>query len=126
MGIDLDRLSYWQDARRTGFIDYRADSTISRQVMFAGNGRLGQANYETSAYLEDSWRVRPGFLLELGIRGDRDSLLRNWTAAPRLGFAWAPWGLEHTKISGGSGLVSNATNRTLLTSPADQYPTNTI
>lgn len=126
MGIDLDRLSYWQDVRRTGFREFRADSTIAREVLFGGNGRLGQGNYESSVYLEDTWRVRPSLLLELGIRADRDTLLRNWSGAPRVGFAWSPWGLQHTKVSGGFGIIYNATNLGLFTRPADQYPITTF
>ena len=126
MGIDLDRLSYWQDVRRTGFREFRADSTISREVLFGGNGQLGQRNFESSAYLQDTWRVRPGLLLELGIRADRDTILRNWSGAPRVGFAWTPRGLPHTKVSGGFGIIYNATNLGLFTRPADQYPITTL
>lgn len=126
VGVDLDRLTYWQNAMRTGFVDYRADQTISRQVLFAGNGRLGQANFESSGYLQDSWRPRPGLLLEVGIRADRDSILRIWNAAPRAAFAWSPHGWERTKISGGYGVVYNATNLSLFTRAFDQYPVTTF
>ena len=43
----------------------------------------------------------------------------------RAGFAWSPPGLEQTKISGGYGLIYNATNLNLFTRPADQYSINT-
>lgn len=126
MGIDLDRLRYWQDIRRTGYREFRADSSIAREVFYGGNGQLRQGNFESSAYLQDSWRVRPGLLLELGIRADRDTILRNWNWAPRVGFAWNPPGLQRTKVSGGFGLVYNATNLGLFTRPADQYPITTF
>ena len=125
IGTDLDRLNYWQDFNRTGFIDYRADNTPARVVLFRGAGLLNRSNFESSAYVQDSWRVRPGLLLELGLRTDRDEILRNWSVAPRVGFAWSPFQGDRTKISGGYGEVYNATNLLLFTRPIDQYPIST-
>ena len=122
MGVDLDRVSYWQNFNRTGFINYRADNTPARIVIYSGAGLLHKANFESSAYVQDSWRVRPGLLIEMGVRADRDQILSNWSVAPRIGFAWSPWRGDRTKISGGYGLVYNATNLILFTRPSDQYP----
>ena len=126
MGIDLDRIGYEQDIRRTGFINYRLDNSPARLVTYAGSGLLSRSNFESSAYMQDSWRVRAGLLLELGVRLDRDQILRNWSVAPRAGFAWSPGKLERTKISGGYGLIYNATSLALFTRPADQYPVTTL
>lgn len=125
IGADLDRLYYWQDIRRTGFIYYRTDNSPAREVVYAGSGLLNRSNFETSAYIQDSWRVRPGLLVEIGVRTDRDQILRNWTLAPRFGFAWSPWKGDRSKISGGYGIIYSATNLVLFTRPADQYPVTT-
>ena len=65
-GIDLDRVHYSQDMRRTGFEWRRSDNSPVRRVMFAGNGQFGRSNFESAAYMQDSWRVRKNVLVELG------------------------------------------------------------
>jgi hypothetical protein len=125
-GVDLDRLNYWQNIKRTGFVYFFANNTPAREVTFAGSGLLDRADVETSAYVQDSWRVKPGLLMELGVRADRDTILKNWNVAPRVGFAWSPRGWESTKISGGYGIVYNATNLQQFTLPMDQAPVNTF
>ncbi len=122
VGTDLNRLAYWQDVRRTGYEYLREDMSPVRRVLFAGNGQLQISNFETTGFVQDSWRVRSDLLLELGIRSDWDNLLRNWTASPRLGFAWSPKGMESTRVSGGYAMTYDATNLELFTRPYDQYP----
>lgn len=126
LGIDLDRLEYRQDMRRTGFLNLRTDNSIQREVLFGGRGRLSQTNFETSSYVQDSWRMRPGLLADIGVRADWDDLLRNWNVGPRAGFAWSPFGSELTKVFGGYGIVYNATNLALFTQARDQFPVITV
>ncbi len=124
-GLDLNRLSYWQEARRTGFESYSADFIRTRSTVFRGSGRAELVNYETSLYLLDSWKPHPRLLVELGLRGDWDQILHYWNASPRLGAAWQPPGLDRTKISGGFGLMYDATNLRVFTRPLDQYALTT-
>lgn len=120
-GIDLDRLFYWQDVRRTAVEFTTFDFTPVRRTFYKGDGRLRRNNFEASTYLQDSWRVRPGLLLDLGMRADWDTLLRNWNFSPRLGFAWSPAGRETTKISGGYARIFDSTSLRLFTRPLDQF-----
>jgi hypothetical protein len=125
-GIDLDRLTYWQNIDRTGFIDYSASNVPVRQVLYSGNGRFGRSDFEYSGYVQDSWRVRPGLMFELGLRTDRDTILQNWNVGPRTGFVWGPGKKQRTKISGGYGIIYDATNLVLFTRPLDQFPITTL
>lgn len=120
-GVDLNRVAYWQDVRRTGYEIYGVDGSLKRRTVFAGSGLARLANYEASVYVQDSWRLRPSFLAEAGLRGDWDQLLGFWSWAPRLGFAWTPLGAEHTKLTGGFALVHDATLLRLFLRPRDQY-----
>jgi hypothetical protein len=122
VGTDLNRLSYWQNVRRTGYEWLRADLSPVRRVLFAGDGELQLSNFETTAFVQDSWRLRSNLLLEVGLRSDWDNLLGNWTASPRFGIAWSPKALETTRISGGYAITYDATNLQLFTRPEDQYP----
>ncbi len=125
VGVDLDRLSYWQDARRTGIENIGRDSVPTRRTVFAGNGTAGIVNYEASLYIQDSWHFRPSLLVEAGVRGDWDQLLHYWTTSPRIGIAWSPPGLEFTKITAGYGVVYDATSLSVFLRPLDQYSLTT-
>ncbi|MBX5494237.1 MAG: TonB-dependent receptor [Bryobacteraceae bacterium] len=124
-GVDFNRLSYWQHVDRTGFEFLRMDGTPLRRTEFRGDGLLSRSNTEAALYLQDSWRVRPGLLLELGIRSDWDQIIRDWNLSPRVGFAWAPFGLENTKIAGGYAISYDSTNLRIITRPDDQYSVTT-
>ncbi|MCX6622008.1 MAG: TonB-dependent receptor plug domain-containing protein, partial [Acidobacteria bacterium] len=124
-GIDLDLLNYWQNINRTGFDYLRADNTPARSVIFTGTGRLSRSMVESGIYVQDSWRLRPSVTLELGLRTDRDDVLRNWNPSPRAGVAWAPGGSESTKLFAGYSVVYDATNLQLFTRPFDQVPVTT-
>lgn len=124
-GIDLDRVSYWQNVRRSG-VEYTSAGLVPvRRTLFAGNGEFRRTNFESSAYLQDSWRLRGRWLLELGIRADRDQILRNWNFSPRLGFAWSPFANGRTKISGGFARIFDSTSLRIFTRPDDQFAIST-
>lgn len=120
-GMDLNRVAYGQNARRTGYGVYGEGQRLTRRVRFSGNGAFARSTYETSAYVQDSWRVRPSLLVDLGLRYDRDGLVSNNNVSPRLGFGWSPWGGTSTRISGGWGVVYDASSLRLFTRPLDQF-----
>ena len=120
-GIDLDRVSYWQDVYRTGYEYTRPDLTPRVRVLFAGDGRLQRTNLEAAGYVQDSWRVRPSLLVEAGLRTDWDRLVRTWSASPRVGIAWSPRRLETTKIFGGMSSIHDAAPLRLFARARDQY-----
>ena len=124
-GTDLNRVRYWQDARRTGFENFGLDFIKTRHTVFGGSGRAQIVNYEAAFYVQDSWRMRPGLLLDVGLRGDWDQILNYWNVSPRVGFAWQPPGLDRTKISGGYAVIYDATNLRIFTRPLDQYAITT-
>lgn len=125
LGVDLNQLSYSQNLYRTSILFYRADGTLARREVFAGNGRLNRSAYDASAYAQDSWRLRPNLLVESGFRMDWMSLLRRWTPSPRVGVSWTPPHLEQTKISVGYAFLYDQPPLQLFTRPEDQYSVNT-
>ncbi len=122
VGSDIDWLTYGQDVRRTGYEWLNANLSPIRRVVFEGNGDVNRNNTEASAYVQDSWRVRPNVLFEVGLRSDWDRILGNWTASPRVGVAWSPKALDTTRVSAGYAISYDATNLQLFTRPFDQYP----
>ncbi|MEO8598101.1 MAG: TonB-dependent receptor [Candidatus Solibacter sp.] len=124
-GIDLDRTGYMQNVRRTAFENYGLSGNLIRRTTFRGWGHLRRPGMEASAYLVDSWKVRQSLVLELGIRQDWDELIREAAFSPRFSFAWTPFGLRNTKLSGGFAVVFDATPIELFAQPLDQSPVNT-
>lgn len=125
VGADLDRLWYWQDVRRTGYDAYGAAGQLTRRVRFAGTGRFSRRDYEAAAYAQDSWKVRPNLVFDLGARFDRDWLISSHAVSPRLGMAWSPSGSSSLRISGGFGVIYDAVSLRLFTRPLDQYTLTT-
>jgi len=124
-GIDLNRVWYSQDLQRGG-IEFYNTATLVRRTVYEGGGQLGKSNFETAAYVQDSWRPRKDLLVDLGLRTDWDRILRNWTWSPRAGVAWSPFGRENTKLTGGYAVMFDATNLQLFTRPLDQVPSTTF
>lgn len=123
-GVDLDRITYRQNIRRSGITYVGEDLMPVRLTAYRGSGELSRSNFEASAYVQDDWRVRPHLLIELGLRMDWDRILSNRTVSPRLGFAWSPRDLW--KVYGGYARIVDPTNLRLFTRPWDQYTVTTL
>lgn len=119
-GIDVDRLFYGQNIARTGMMSYNAYGAPVREVTYTGSGVLDRSNFEAAAYLQDNWRLPGHLVLELGLRTEWDTILRNWNMSPRLAAAWAPFGLDRTKLSAGYSRLYDATNLGLFARSEDQ------
>ena len=120
-GVDLDRLNYWQDLRRSGIAIFDGSGNLVRQTSFAGSGIASQPNLEVSWYALDDWKVRADLALEYGVRQDWDELLRRAALSPRVSAAWAPGGSKSTKISAGYAIVRDATPLQLFVQARDQF-----
>jgi hypothetical protein len=124
-GFDLSRLTYRQFVHRTGFEQLRSDGSMIRRVVFGGRSDLARSDVEASFFVQDSWRLRPGMLVELGLRSDWDRIIGERTFSPRAGFAWVPREKGRTKIYGAYAVVYEAANLRLFTRPLDQFSLTT-
>ncbi|HZT30647.1 MAG TPA: hypothetical protein VFA33_12220 [Bryobacteraceae bacterium] len=125
LGMDLDRLAYSQDFRRTGYELFGLSGELLQRTTFAGSGVLGRPSAEVSSYVVDTWRVRPNLVLEAGARQDWDELIRHTLISPRVSFSYSPAALKNTRFSGGYAVVYDATSVQLFTRPMDQYAVTT-
>jgi ribosomal protein L30/L7E len=81
----------------------------SRFTINAGSPYASVSQYDVAPWIQDDWRVRPGFTLSLGLRYEVQTNVSDFrNIAPRVGFAWAPGanarGNAKTVIRGGFGM----------------------
>lgn len=122
-GIDVSRVGFEQDVRRSGF-EYYLHNRLASRVAFSGPTHLQEANLQRSVYAQDAWRWRRDLLIEAGVRSDRDTLIGAWNLSPRLGVAWNP-GRGGAMVRAGYSVVYEETNLRLFTRPLDQFAMTT-
>ena len=125
-GIDLDRLDYDQNTRRTGFENVGLTGNVLRLVAFAGSGVLVRPSLEFSSYIVDNWKIKSNLVLEIGLRQDWDELVRDTVLSPRVSLSYAPFGWKNTNVSGGYAILYDPTTPQLFSRPQDQYSLTTI
>ena len=74
-----------------------------------GNPRWSALRPLTAFYGQDSWKIRPNFVLNYGVRYELDSqggIIRTskLNFAPRISFAWDPFNTHKTAIRAGYGM----------------------
>jgi hypothetical protein len=118
---------------------FDANDLSTYPVLFTRNIGSPFTQRDTDLYgffVQDTWRVRPDFTLNLGLRYDMENAFKKaiglqedrGNLAPRVGFAWDPFGDQRTAIRGGFGIfVDNAfLNITANIQAARQYTGITI
>ncbi len=126
VGVDIDRLNYSQNTRRTGFENVGLNGGVLRKVVFFGNGRLDRPSLEVSSYVVDNWRIKSNLVVEAGVRQDWDELVRDVVLSPRAAVSYAPFGGKNTKLSGGYAVLYDATTPQIFSRPSDQYSLSTF
>ncbi len=81
----------------------------SQFTIAAGNPHTWATRFDAAEYLGDDWRLRPNFTLNLGLRFESQTNIRDHLdTAPRIGFAWAPGAAGNkqakTVVRGGYGV----------------------
>jgi len=103
-GLNLSRTSYTGTDRSDPLSILRANGTRYQLIEFTGPGILARDQNEYSVFGQDKWILNPRFVLDLGLRYDRDGIGKNNNVAPRLGLVLTPTDSGHTVVRGGVGL----------------------
>ena len=118
-GVDLDRITDDRFASRQPIFIVRENGTLSRQISFSGSPQFAKHNFEASGFAQDRWSISNRWLLEAGLRFDRDSVIQRVTVSPRAAATYLLTRDGSTKLSGGVGLYHDATNLDLVTRPLE-------
>ena len=133
VGVDIDRIFYnaqffrqpiWfltsdvtQPPSQAADICNTDPAKCTRYSTFSPAPLHEQYNTEISAYAEDRWSVTDRLLLEPGIRYDRDNIVGDSLISPRLAGTYVLDNSGNTKLSGGIGIVYDATPIFLIARP---------
>lgn len=120
-GLSLSHSEYSQDISRSPIEYYRVDNTRSSRLAFAGSGRFSESNLESGAYLQDRWTIRSRLVAEAGLRMDRDRIVAGGAVTPRFSLAFAPPGLDGSRLSAGVAWIPSTTFFQIFTRHRDQH-----
>ncbi|HWD99995.1 MAG TPA: carboxypeptidase regulatory-like domain-containing protein [Bryobacteraceae bacterium] len=99
----------------------------SQFTIAAGNPLTHLSMTDVGIYLQDDWRVKQNLTVNLGIRYENQTDIRDWRdVAPRLGFAWSPGKKNKTVIRGGFGIFYDRIPDTLLLNALKLNGTNQL
>src|SRR5260370_26199908 len=110
IGAALDSIEDHQFNTRRPIRTLREDGTLERRSIFSGPPRFSISNFEGSAYAQDRWSPAERWIVEYGLRGDWDEIIRDAWFSPLLATSYFFDGPTMTKVSAGVGLFYDATN----------------
>ncbi|HEY6805743.1 MAG TPA: TonB-dependent receptor [Pyrinomonadaceae bacterium] len=88
----------------------------SQFTIAGGNPQSSVSQFDFGGYGQDDWKLRPNLTLSLGLRYENQSnISSNLNFAPRVGFAWSPFGgpSPKTVIRGGFGVFYDRVGESL-------------
>lgn len=115
LGTDIDAIRYDQATVRMPILVKREDDTLARSITFAGPPQFFSNNFELGGFAQDRWLVIDRWVVEAGVRFDRDHVVRREVTSPRLATAYML--NSRTKINAGIGIFTDATNLAIVTRP---------
>jgi hypothetical protein len=89
--------------RRRPFLLFDSDGMLQLGVRFEGGEYADIRNREVGFYVQDRMTLTRRLQVELGLRGDRESVVGRINLAPRAGLSFLPFGNERSKFSAGIG-----------------------
>jgi hypothetical protein len=117
VGSDNEEIVYHQGYFRNPFLIEGEHGEPLQNVTFSGGQGYALPNTEVSSYAQDSWSVLPRFYVEPGVRFDWDTAVHDALFSPRIAATLMPREGGTTKLVGGIGMYSDASNLALLAEP---------
>ncbi len=110
IGLDLHDAAYTGTSNSQPVIVHRADGTMSERIEFTSPlvTQRGRGT-DLGVFAQDRWRVGARVQMELGLRLDRDGVLRQWHASPRGGVVLGLLSDAKAVLRGGAGLFRERT-----------------
>jgi outer membrane receptor for ferrienterochelin and colicin len=103
-GAEFDYVVSNLELNRRPFRLLGSSGALKQEVQFDGPSSAEINNREIGFFIQDRIVLGPKVQIELGARGDRESVAGPLNVAPRFAFSFLPLGTTKSKISGGVGL----------------------
>lgn len=104
-GANISRSTLEQVVDGHDIEQWRSDDTLARTISFIPSASTTVASVGYAAFVQDRWTIRPGMVVDAGVRVDGSSATESNVIAPRLG-----WTLGHdggnTTLRASIGLFS--------------------
>ncbi len=129
-GFNLSGLAVSQLAVRGELQAQRGDGTLARLSTFSGAppeaSGLRVSNTLVGSYLQDTWTPAKRLIIQAGVRGDWDRLIRRGMAGPHVAVNILPLGGDAAKLSLGWSLTNAPLNLSLVAQAFDQAQVDTL
>jgi Carboxypeptidase regulatory-like domain/TonB dependent receptor len=119
LGADVNQIGYERILDRSPIQILRSDNTLSSEITFNGVTEARRNNFEIGAYVQDRWAISNRFLFEAGMRFDRDAIVGQLLASPRLAASALLTNDGNTRLSVGMGLFYDSSNLDFVTRPLE-------
>jgi hypothetical protein len=81
-----------------------AAGALLETIRFTPGLPFQRSDVETAFFAQDHWVVGSRFAIESGIRAEQQRITDTIRIGPRAGFAWTPFGGQHTIVRAGAGV----------------------
>jgi Carboxypeptidase regulatory-like domain len=120
VGLNAAALAFEYAATRNEIDTLRQDGTLQRLTTFSGLASYRLSNTQVGAYAQDTWQAKKWLVVQAGVRVDRDRLIGQAMAEPRIAVNVLPKGGERAKLSLGWGMSNQPLDLSMLGQGSDQ------
>jgi len=103
----------------------RADGSLARRYEWLLPSTQRVRAFDAGLFVQDRWRLNDRWLIEGGVRWDRDGVLDQADWSPRLGVSLSPWADGRGMVRAGIGRFVGASPLNIAAFPSYEAPTVT-
>jgi outer membrane receptor protein involved in Fe transport len=78
VGVDEDAVRFDGTIHRNPLLLLRSDGTLASRATFTNPPQFAQDNFQSALYAQDRWSPADRMIVEYGVRGDWDQIIREF------------------------------------------------
>ncbi|HEV2113682.1 MAG TPA: carboxypeptidase regulatory-like domain-containing protein [Terriglobales bacterium] len=117
IGLDEDAVRFDGSSFRNPLLLLQPNGTLASRATFTNPPAFATDNVQSTLYAQDRWSPSDRMIVEYGLRGDWDQVIREFVPSPRVAGSYLLDRDSMTKLSLGAGLVYDATNLNFISQP---------
>ena len=116
LGIDESVVRFDETSTRNPTLVYDTNNLLTRKITFVNVPPFRVDNIASGIWAQDRWMPFDRFVVEGGIRADRDQIVPHTNASPRFAGTYT-FGHSQAKVSAGVGIFYDETRLNFITRP---------